>query len=274
MEEYTYGITQRGIRPYGHLAQYRGRPETQGELTQVLGLASDCSAPSDCRGCLEDSTRVHRPGNWTGGGKRRSYPRVRGKGAASVTPASSSRPLPVTQHTGRNWLNAETLESCESVLWRQACNSADICQRGAVHQRMGGGNTPSGVSPHPQGARLALRLVCQGDGLHYPVGIPYSTIPTRSLAHRSQISWGDVDCYKWMEVVGCWACGCSICKHQCLELDASCNREPVQGDKENSDIGTFWVRWRPVVRLHSESSVKVWLCLMEVQLEEHCSSPV
>ncbi len=34
-----------------------------GELTQVLGLASDCSAQSDCRGCLEDSTRVHRPGN-------------------------------------------------------------------------------------------------------------------------------------------------------------------------------------------------------------------
>ncbi len=30
----------------------------------------------------------------------------------------------------------------------------------------------SGVSPHPQGAWLALRLVCQGDGLHYPVGQP------------------------------------------------------------------------------------------------------
>ncbi len=37
---------------------------------------------------------------------------------------------------------------------------------------MGGGNTPGGVSPHPQGARLALRLVRQGDGLHYPVGQP------------------------------------------------------------------------------------------------------
>ncbi len=37
---------------------------------------------------------------------------------------------------------------------------------------MGGGNTPSGVSPHPQGARLTLRLVRQGDGLHYLVGQP------------------------------------------------------------------------------------------------------
>ncbi len=41
-----------------------------------------------------------------------------------------------------------------------------------MRQRMGGGNTPSGVSPHPQGARLALQLVRQGDGLHYPVGQP------------------------------------------------------------------------------------------------------
>ncbi len=29
VEEYTYGITQRGIRPYGHQAQYRGWPETR-----------------------------------------------------------------------------------------------------------------------------------------------------------------------------------------------------------------------------------------------------
>ncbi len=31
--------------------------------------------------------------------------------------------------------------------------------------------------------------------------------------------------------------------------------------------GPFWVRWRPTVPLHSESSVKVWLCMMKVQLE-------
>ncbi len=44
-----------------------------GELTPVLGLASDCSAQSDCRGCLEDSTRVHHPRTKLGR-KRRSYP--------------------------------------------------------------------------------------------------------------------------------------------------------------------------------------------------------
>ncbi len=106
-----------------------------------------------------------------GGEKRRSYPQVRGNGAASVTPASSSRPL-LTQYTGRNWLNAEIVESCEGVRCHPASSSADVCQRVAVRQRMGAGNTPGGVSPHPQGARLALRLVRQGDGLHYPVGQP------------------------------------------------------------------------------------------------------
>ncbi len=99
------------------------------------------------------------------------YPRVRGNGAASVTPASSSRPL-LTQYTGRNWLNAKIVESCEGVRCRPARSSADVCQRDTVRQRMGGGNTPGGVSPHPQGAWLALRLVCQGDGLQYPVGRP------------------------------------------------------------------------------------------------------
>ncbi len=128
----------------------QGLTGATGELTPVLGLASDCSAQSDCRGCLEDSTRVHCPGNWTGGEKRRSYPWVRGNGAASVTPASSSRPL-LTQHTGRNWLNAEIVKSCEGVRCRPACSSADVCQRGAVRQHMGGGNTPGGVSPHPRG---------------------------------------------------------------------------------------------------------------------------
>ncbi len=53
---------------------------------------------------------------------------------------------------GRNWLNAETVESCEGVLCRPARSSADVCQRGAVRQHMGGGYTPSEVSPHPQGA--------------------------------------------------------------------------------------------------------------------------
>ncbi len=66
----------------------------------------------------------------------------------------------------------EIVVSCEGVRCRPAHSSADVCQRGVVRQRMGGGNTPDGVSPHPQGARLALRLVHQGDGLHYPVGQP------------------------------------------------------------------------------------------------------
>ncbi len=121
---------------------------------------------------MEDSTRVHRPGELSWRRKRCSYPRVRGNGAASMTPSSSSRPLPVTQHTGRDWLNAETVESCEGVRYCPARSSADVLQKVAVRQRMEGNNTQSGVSPHPQGAWLGLRLVCQGNSIHYPVGQP------------------------------------------------------------------------------------------------------
>ncbi len=96
MEEYTYGITRKGNHAIRTPSPVQGLTVGPGELTPVLGLASDCSTQSDCQGCLEDSIRVHRPGNWTGGEKRRSYPRVRGNDAASVTLASSSRPLPVT----------------------------------------------------------------------------------------------------------------------------------------------------------------------------------
>ncbi len=63
-----------------------------------------------------------------------------------------------------------------------------------------------------------------------------------SLTSRSQVSGGDVDRHRWVEVGGCWACGCSKCKHQCLELDVSCYREPVQGDKERCDIGPFGLK--------------------------------
>ncbi len=44
------------------------------KLIPLLGLASDCSAQSDCRACWRNSTRVRRPGNWTGRGKRCSHP--------------------------------------------------------------------------------------------------------------------------------------------------------------------------------------------------------
>ncbi len=95
-----------------------------------------------------------------------------------------------------------------------------------------------------------------------------------SLTRRSQTSWGDVDCHKGVEVGGCWACGGSICKHQCLELDASCNREPMQGDKERCNMGSFGFAEDQSFCCILNHHVKVWLCMMEVQLEEHCSSPV
>ncbi len=55
-----------------------------------------------------------------------------------------------------------------------------------------------------------------------------------------------------------------------------CELQPGASSGRYSEVwhGPFLVCWRPVVLLHSESSVKVWLCMMEVQIEEHCSGPV
>ncbi len=80
-----------------------------------------------------------------------------------------------------------------------------------------------------------------------------------SLTRRSQTSWGDVDCYNWVEVGGCWACSCSICKHQCLELDANCNWEPVQGDKERCT-------WAFLGSLKTNRAAALYMELFEVRV--------
>ncbi len=82
VEEYKYGITRRGIRPYGHLAHYRGWPETRASITST-GPGVRLLRP------------VYLPGVLGGfhQGSPCSYPRVRGNGATSETLASSSRPL-------------------------------------------------------------------------------------------------------------------------------------------------------------------------------------
>ncbi len=45
---------------------YRGRTHIWNYPKGNQAIRTDCSTQSDCRGCLEDSTRVHHPGNWTG----------------------------------------------------------------------------------------------------------------------------------------------------------------------------------------------------------------
>ncbi len=62
----------------------------------------------------------------------------------------------------------------------------------------------------------------------------------------------------------------SLYTHDCVSSHSSTSIVKFADDT----VVLFWARWKPVVPLHSESFVEVWLCLMEVQLEEHCSSPV
>ncbi len=63
MEEYTYGITE-GNQAIWTPSPVQGLTGDPGELTPLLGLASDCSAQSDCQGCWRNSTRVRRPGTY------------------------------------------------------------------------------------------------------------------------------------------------------------------------------------------------------------------
>ncbi len=82
-----------------------------------------------------------------------------------------------------------------------------------------------------------------------------------TLARTSQTCGGDVDCHKWVEVGWCWACGCSICKHQCLELDATSSqcKETKRG-----------VTWALLGSLKTSRAAAFWIIckgMMEVQLE-------
>ncbi len=78
----------------------------------------------------------------------------------------------ITQHTGGHGQHTKSIESCKGVRCRPPHSSTDVCKRGAIRQRPGGANTPSGMSPHSQRARLTLGLVCQGDGIHQPMSQP------------------------------------------------------------------------------------------------------
>ncbi len=53
-----------------------------------------------------------------------------------------------------------------------ARSSTTICQGGAMCQHTAGRNTSGRVSSQPEWTGHALSLVCQGDGIHYPVGPP------------------------------------------------------------------------------------------------------
>ncbi len=99
-----------------------------------------------------------------------------------------------------------------------------------------------------------------------------------TLARRSQTSWRDVDCYRWVEVGGCWACGCSICKHQCLELVASCNREPVIKIVcyLHITLGLKWIfhqkEWKCGDKCIHPQAIRVLVCFFIRNYLENCSN--
>lgn len=84
---------------------------------------------------------------------------------------------------------------------------------------------------------------------------------TTTPSHRLQISGGNIDLQKWVEVGRCRS-------SESLELDAGSSWQLVEWDKERHNV-ISWVHWKPDALPHSESFAEVWLWL-----KEHHSSPV
>ncbi len=135
MEEYTYGITRRGIRPYGHLAQYRGLTGDLGELTPVLGLASDLLRQSlTARGAWRIPQGS--PSGELNWGRKKALVSP-GEGEWRSKRDTGQFFSPITYPNTREELaQPKIVESCEGVRCRPARSSADVCQRGTVRQRM------------------------------------------------------------------------------------------------------------------------------------------
>ncbi len=113
-----------------------------GELTPVLGLASDCSAQSDCRGL----GRFHQGSpsgelNW----RRKKAPVSpgEGNGAASVTPASSSRPLTCYPTHGKKLAQrgeCRILRMCSVLPSPQLCRCLPKRRRAPTQKTSTGGS--------------------------------------------------------------------------------------------------------------------------------------
>ncbi len=109
-------------------------------------------------------------------------------------------------------------------------------------QRMGGGNTPGGVSPHPQGARLALRLVRQGDGLHYPLSVWRQPSLSAALRGRQRAVWSF-----WRSGCGSRICAMLLRDTATLRLDLPPPRAVLAGSPP--DRGRAW--WEPWARIQA-----------------------
>ncbi len=85
-----------------------------------------------------------------------------------------------------------------------------------------------------------------------------------SLTSRSQTSEGDVDCHQWVEVGGSEPVAVLYASISVLNWMRAATGSQCKEIKR----GVTWALLGPSnLIVHSESSVKVWLCMMEVQLD-------
>ncbi len=148
VEEYTHMGSPKGNQAIWTPSPVQGLTRDPGKLTLTLGLESDCSAQSDCRGCC----RILNQGSLSGKlyWRRKKAIASPGEGEWRSKCDTGRSFLLITYYSthGKKRLDSETVESRKSVQCRPARSSTDVYQRGT------------------------LGLVRQGDGIHYPVGQP------------------------------------------------------------------------------------------------------
>ncbi len=125
VEEYTCGITGRGITTHGHLAQHKSN-------TRVLDLESGAPPRLTAEGVGGTSTGFA-VGNWTEKQQSARIRSVEGNGAASVIDNEHVPVLPAIQdkYTGGHWLYTEIIKSRKLIRCRPASSFTNVCYRGA-----------------------------------------------------------------------------------------------------------------------------------------------
>ncbi len=173
---WDYPKGNQDIRTHSPVQGLTGDPD---ELATVLGLVSVCQYWAWCNpppsltagGAWRNSTRVCRPGNWTGGEKGARFP---GDGEwCSKRDAGQFFP-PITCYPTHGKRLAERgdcriLQRCSVSPSPQLCRCPQKRPRAATHWRR---QNSEWSEPSRPGGMLTLRMVRQGNGIHYPVGQP------------------------------------------------------------------------------------------------------
>ncbi len=162
----------KGIKAIRTPSRVQGLTGDPGELAQVLGLASDCSAQSWLPGVLEELHQGSPSGELNWRRKQALLSPGEGEWRSKRDTGQFFPPLTCYPTHGKKLAqrrDCRISRRCSVSPSPQLYRCLPERRRAPTHRRR---QHSVWSEPSPHGARLALGLVCQGDGIHYPVGQP------------------------------------------------------------------------------------------------------